>query len=611
MKILSLSALLVFSQITFADSATQTDWSGGGGVWEPVAEWSNLFHSSEDAVCVDPGWITLGLETLIAEHTLESDIDAAYSVYAEDVDGDGDMDVLRAANGSDPVTWWENVDGIGTSWIEHVVDCSFSGAISVYADDVDGDSDIDILVAEYVDDNISWCENTDGTGTSWIEHEVDDSFGAISIYAKDVDGDGDIDVLGAAFENDNITWCENANGIGTSWIKHTVDSTFYGARSVFAEDVDGDGDIDVLGAAYEKDAVTWWENANGIGTNWIEHTVDGNFDGAQTVYAEDVDGDGDMDVLGAAFWAYDITWWENANGIGSSWIEHTVDGSFRAPSVYAEDVDGDGDTDVLGAGQYLWGCITWWENADWIGTDWIEHTVDGDLNNAQSVYAVDIDGDGNMDILGADYAFPGSITWWDPWGGYCSAGQLESSVLDTQSDLPGWDSLSWNADTPAGTSVAIQVRASDDYTSMGAWSDTLTNPGSLSGILDPGDSYFQYRAILITSNPDASPVFGDVTVSWWSAGVSETSEPVPQGFALLRVIPNPSWVPSISFILPEPSTVSLVVHDLTGRMIREQELDGLAVGLHAVELGILPSGVYFCRMTSGDFSATERFVVVE
>jgi hypothetical protein len=44
------------------------------------------------------------------------------------------------------------------------------------------------------------------------------------------------------------------------------------------------------------------------------HTVDGSFDFAASVYAADVDGDGDVDVLGAAANANDITWWENKGG---------------------------------------------------------------------------------------------------------------------------------------------------------------------------------------------------------------------------------------------------------------------------------------------------------
>jgi hypothetical protein len=30
------------------------------------------------------------------------------------------------------VTWWENMDGVGTSWTEHVPDANFTEAYAVY-----------------------------------------------------------------------------------------------------------------------------------------------------------------------------------------------------------------------------------------------------------------------------------------------------------------------------------------------------------------------------------------------------------------------------------------------------------------------------------------------
>ena len=106
-------------------------------------------------------------------------------------------------------------------------------------------------------------------------------------------------------DTDTDTYCN------PTWTEHTVDGTFDNATSVFAADVDGDGDMDVLGAAFGDDEIAWWENTAGDGTAWTEHTVDGAFDGAFSVYATDVDGDGDMDVLGAAFFAGGIAWWES------------------------------------------------------------------------------------------------------------------------------------------------------------------------------------------------------------------------------------------------------------------------------------------------------------
>ena len=116
----------------------------------------------------------------------------------------------------------------------------------------------------------------------------------------DTDVDTDIDT-----DTDTDTDCDPA------WTEHTVDGAFSHAQSVYSADVDGDGDMDVLGAAHEDDDITWWENTAGDGTAWTERTVDGAFDGAWSVYAADVDGDGDMDVLGAAQIAGDITWWES------------------------------------------------------------------------------------------------------------------------------------------------------------------------------------------------------------------------------------------------------------------------------------------------------------
>jgi hypothetical protein len=242
------------------------------------------------------------------EHTVDGFFDGAISVYSADVNGDGYMDVLGAAINADDITWWENVGGTGTNWMERTVDGSFDGAISVYSADVNGDGYMDILGAAYVDDDITWWENVGGTGTSWTEHTVDGDFnGAFSVYSADINGDGYMDVLGTALFADDITWWENVGGSGTNWTEHTVDGSFDGAISVYSADVNGDGYMDVLGAACNADDITCWENVGGTGTSWTEHTVDGDFDSARSVYSADVNGDGYMDVLGAAMTADDIT----------------------------------------------------------------------------------------------------------------------------------------------------------------------------------------------------------------------------------------------------------------------------------------------------------------
>ena len=53
-------------------------------------------------------------ERIITAHAIE-----AYSVFAIDVDGDGDIDVLAAAKSDDTVAWYEN-DG-SQSFTERII----------------------------------------------------------------------------------------------------------------------------------------------------------------------------------------------------------------------------------------------------------------------------------------------------------------------------------------------------------------------------------------------------------------------------------------------------------------------------------------------------------
>ena len=232
------------------------------------------------------------------------------SIYPADVDGDGDMDILGAAEAVGDITWWENSAGDGSAWNEGTIEGDFGGALSVYAADLDGDGDTDVLGAASTDHDITWWENTAGDGSAWNESTIEGDFaGAGGVHAADLDGDGDMDVLGSAFSGNAITWWENTAGDGSSWSEETIRSNFSGALSVHAADVDGDGDLDVLGAARNADTITWWENTAGDGSGWSEDTIDDNFGAVFSVHAADVDGDGDMDVLGAAQNDGAVAWW--------------------------------------------------------------------------------------------------------------------------------------------------------------------------------------------------------------------------------------------------------------------------------------------------------------
>ena len=238
-------------------------------------------------------------------------VDRASSVFA----GDGDIDALSASIDDDRIAWYENTNGDGTSWTARTITTGADGAHSVFAAAVDGDGDTDALSASRIDDKIAWYENANGDGTSWTERTITTGAdGAHSVFAADVDGDGDTDALSASKFEDKIAWYENTNGDGTAWTVRTISSGADGAYAVFAADVDGDGDIDALSASNFDDKIAWYENTNGDGTAWTVRTITTGADGAFSVFAADVDGDGDLDVLSASYIDDRIAWYENRGG---------------------------------------------------------------------------------------------------------------------------------------------------------------------------------------------------------------------------------------------------------------------------------------------------------
>ena len=349
------------------------------------------------------------------QQIISTDAQSAYWVHTTDIDGDGDLDVLSASFTDNKIAWYENTDGLGTFGSQQIISSNANWAKSVFAADLDGDGDMDVLSASFTDGKFAWYENTDGQGNFGPQQVISSEYGAVSIYASDLDGDGDMDVLSATqFEEESdISWYENTDGQGTFGPPQIISDDVNEAISASSADIDGDGDLDVLSVSYNDNKIAWYENIDGQGTFGPQLII--STEGIQPWHAtfSDIDGDGDIDVV-AAILDDKITWFENTDGLGDFGPARIISAIAEEPwSVYAADIDGDGDLDVLSTNaSSATADVVWYENTDGQGNFGFQQIITNFALIASRAIAADIDNDGDMDVLSASFG-DNKIAWYE------------------------------------------------------------------------------------------------------------------------------------------------------------------------------------------------------
>jgi len=603
--------LLILSAPVLAAGSQQLDWSGGPGVPGPVTYWEESFGSSSQM-----SWRGVGgylvLTFLSVMHWIHSGGPGCEEVVVVDTDGDGDLDVVGTQATWDRISHWENMDGHGGSWTRTIIADSVDSPYAISSSDIDGDGDADLATASL--SGALWLENS---GAGWIRHQIG-ATACWGIASGDIDSDGDIDLASCNWYGSDTKWYENVDGQGNSWTEHTISGTYHYATRVRIADLNSDGDMDVVIAKASVSQIVYFENTDGVGSSWeprvICNTIFGSSGGAQVWALEiaDLDKDGDIDVLTAASDPTPLgmaIWVENVTGDGLLWQKHSIDANLTgANGIAAADLDDDGDVDVAVCSGAKWGekLEAWYENVDRDGIAWNLH----DLGSAgiwpMDPEIADVDDDGSPEVLVSDLA--NGVRWYS--FGRATSGWLESSILDP----PGgsqlqWTDLSWDATVPPGTILTFQVRASDDPSNMGAWSPAFAVPGSIAPYLPDPAWYFQYRVNMVTGVPPVSPVLDKVLVQYDPVGIGGQPESSEPSLTVLSGNPSPGSV-VLDVYLPEAGQASLRIYDIAGRLV-EMPLSGQAEsGHHQLTVTDLPTGCYRALMTTDGFSTEAELVIL-
>ncbi len=339
-----------------------------------------------------------------------------YSMSLDDVTGDGVPDLV--ACGGQALSWWGFLRGLGGgAFAPPQTFASGEYSRSISTADIDADGDRDVLITNHGLLTLQVHRNDGGAFPEFLHLEAVDAY---RCEIADLDLDGDLDIV--AMSVSVYTYLNDGNGAFTR-------TTFFGGagrfRNFLLRDLDGDGRPEILKVKDPSSApYHFYTNRNLGNGQWgpnVQWTLP-NSCGVYHLAAGDFDGDGDLDV------ACNETGGCPSKPISQIYLlANQGDGTFAAATTInklqwgmsdldAADLDGDGRVDLVGVGATQFGgapaptngYLVLHGNGDGSFATPVAHDLAPYVLTI-TVRAVDMDGDGARDLVGAGLGTWGSF----------------------------------------------------------------------------------------------------------------------------------------------------------------------------------------------------------
>ncbi len=323
------------------------------------------------------------------------------SVTAADINGDGKMDLISTpgSGGSNSIIVFTN-DGRGVYTFASSPSVGNTPS-SVAAADVNSDSKMDLISANYGDSTLSVLTN-DGLGGFVISGTNAVGNHPYWLISVDVNGDGKMDLISANEGGNTLSVLTN-DGLG-GFVASGTNAVGNHPNSVTSADINTDGNPDLICANGSNNSVSVLTNdGSGRFVNSGYYPVGRN---PNQVTAADVNRDGKPDLITANYNDGTFTILTN-DGHGSFVFSSTVVNVYGVSRVVAADMNGDGSLDLISV-PGLNNTVTIFTNTG-SGRFLQAASLAGPGNYPFSVVAAEVNGDDRPDVICANI-FGGSLT---------------------------------------------------------------------------------------------------------------------------------------------------------------------------------------------------------
>ena len=364
-------------------------------------------------------------------HVLDDASIGADGVRLADVDGDGRADVVTPweEGGVVRVAFRPGPEAVRRRWPAVTVGRVDKPEDAV-AVDLDGDGLLEIVSCSEAGGGrvcVHACDGDPREEASWSTHTLGDSEGRQkSMFAAAWPaGQGGGLVVGGKGDGAAVDWWRPGDDPSdwSAWRGRRLRRAGW-VMSLIVEDMDGDGDADLLltDRTRSRRGCVWLEFEAGR-DRWREHPVGGADAEVMFAATADLDGDGDRDVVCATY-GRALLLFERLDGSGDRWRRHELglpdDGATgKAVAV----VEGDGRTELcvtrgnaagvcpvltadLPRGDSVWRPKPQWQRIG--GTAGTKFDL---------IVPVDLDGDGDLDLLTCEERERLGVVWYERPGG--------------------------------------------------------------------------------------------------------------------------------------------------------------------------------------------------